>query len=87
VREGADFKDASLVLSEAIEALQVVALVNRFILPYALVGRHPHNSDIEAEARRLSEEGHSELNTRAFATLCQQIRVEAAALLHNPGKA
>jgi hypothetical protein len=75
------------VLAEAIEALQTIVLVHRFMLPYALSGKSPQNRDIEDEVARLRELNNSEIDLQAFATLCQQVRVEAAALLHRPGSA
>ena len=74
-------------MTQAIQALQTMALVHRFMLPYALIGRVPCNRDIEAEVHRLREDEQLDLEVQDFTTLCQQVRVEAAALLHAPGSA
>jgi len=80
-------KYETAIMAEAIEALQTIVLVHRFMLPYALSGKSPQNRDIEEEVARLRLRDNSELDLQTFATLCQQVRVEAAALMHSPGSA
>ena len=79
--------DAVKTLLESISALQITALVNKFMLPFAMAGRVPTDIEIEAERVRLVDADENPLHMAVFAAMCHEMRGDALLLAHLPGRA
>lgn len=76
-------------LLDAIATMQIVGMVNRFMLPFAMAGRIPTDEAIERELERVAATGAERDEIDLFASLCLQMRAEAESLRagHEAGRA